>query len=514
MISVLLPGMLGCGRPVPDPSPWVRTTTPDTGTDTGDLPSVWDDLGRCRVPEAPVPLPDPIPAACNPALPGWVSGPVAGRALARVVAPFADDNLGYSVATTDPNGDGRDALVVGAPRVLRPDSHYYRQSGPENPNPWPRTHLLVGLEGEIRPGLESMIASERNSPDNSIGQSAVSLTARGPILLGDYWGPTPGHIEVMDATVVPPKTTIVAGDALDSCGADVGVADIDGSGTFDIVTACLQSPLGERGTVGGFRQDEGTWIPFFRIEGTIPYSWFGRPSVGAFDLDRDGRSDFAIGEEHIGADLESAVHLISGPREGDCTLDAVGATTVWNGFVPATLVPADVDGDGVGELVVTSQGSPVTGFVPVPLPGRVAVLREWPADDTHVADASWLDFVGESDGTDAFGAAAAVGDFNGDGCADVAVGAPGHNYTPYPIPGRVYVFHGPFTGGTLGATDAEVVFEGAHDDDRFGMPMTVGDFDGIDDLVVSAVYDNTGGDQAGAVYVLAGVAGEPRPSDP
>jgi hypothetical protein len=46
----------------------------------------------------------------------------------------------------------------------------------------------------------------------------------------------------------------------------------------------------------------------------------------------------------------------------------------------------------------------------------------------------------------------------------------------------------------------------ARDGDWFGFRLAVGRFDGdeVDDLAVSAMYDDTTGPEAGAVYVLSG----------
>jgi hypothetical protein len=134
----------------------------------------------------------------------------------------------------------------------------------------------------------------------------------------------------------------------------------------------------------------------------------------------------------------------------------------------------------------------------------VHVLRDPLAGETPTAGAAWLTFAG-SDPVEAFGADADVGDFNGDGCADVAVGAPGFDLNATNPPGRVYVFHGPFAEGTISVADADVVLEGAADWDFFGLNLAVGDYDGdgVDDLAVAAPYDSTLSERGGAVYVLA-----------
>ena len=70
------------------------------------------------------------------------------------------------------------------------------------------------------------------------------------------------------------------------------------------------------------------------------------------------------------------------------------------------------------------------------MPGRVYVVRDLPPADSPIAAAAWLAFE-DTEPADRFGTATAVGDFNGDGCADLAVGAAGWftYYTDHP--GRV-----------------------------------------------------------------------------
>lgn len=84
---------------------------------------------------------------------------------------------------------------------------------------------------------------------------------------------------------------------------------------------------------------------------------------------------------------------------------------------------------------------------------------------------------------DIFGSDVEVGDFNGDGYADVLSGAE-RNDQDYNDGGRAYIFFGPFTGN-VASPDVTLAFATANWQ-RYGSSVGVGDFnhDGYDDAIV------------------------------
>jgi hypothetical protein len=151
-------------------------------------------------------------------------------------------------------------------------------------------------------------------------------------------------------------------------------------------------------------------------------------------------------------------------------------------------VRGDFDGDGKSDIVVGAPGGDRV---------RVVYSKAKPhARWITSPDAQALDF----------GAALAIGDFNGDGFTDLAVGAPDYtNSEDSTEQGAVFIYEGSktglhYTGTVFKGPDAE------DDDNELGMSLAAGDVnaDGFADLAVSNPGPEGGGDGMGYVLVYFG----------
>jgi hypothetical protein len=214
------------------------------------------------------------------------------------------------------------------------------------------------------------------------------------------------------------------------------------------------------------------------------------------DVDGDGLDELLLGAPELNGDAKGQVLLYGGDRE----LALINGSTANAQFGSAVEL-VDSDGDGLAEVLV---GAPMTWGEG----SGAAYLFSEPAgvlDDTQ-ADTVLL---GESD--DAFGAALAHGDLDGDGVEDLLVGARYWQDGEAAI-GRSYLFLGPLEAKhSTGDGDYDAAIDGSGGSYReFGGAVAMGDVDGdgVHDVLVGEIYgvDGSGESQRGRAYVFLGGA--------
>jgi hypothetical protein len=218
-------------------------------------------------------------------------------------------------------------------------------------------------------------------------------------------------------------------------------------------------------------------------------AWTNEPNVGsayygyavatAGDVNNDGFADVVVTAPYIG---NGRVYLYLGSASGLATspVSTVVGDQASSGFGDAVATAGDVNGDGYADVIVGAD------FYDLPYPafnqGRAYVYLGGPAG--LAATPVWS--ADSNQGGAQFGySVATAGDVNGDGYSDVVVGALGYD-NGQDGEGKAYVFHG--HPGGLAPTPAWTM-EGDYAGARFGVSVgTAGDAngDGYADVVIGA----------------------------
>lgn len=246
---------------------------------------------------------------------------------------------------------------------------------------------------------------------------------------------------------------------------------------------------------------------------------FGTGLAWLDDLDGDGAADLAVGapgdDDHDPSRgavwvlfLKSNATLkdlqkISG-TQGGLAID-LGPDRMFGASLAS---PGDVDGDGTDDLVVGEPEAwavhPYSGALRILFlneDGTVAGQRTIARKDSGLATTLSND--------DRFGSACSpVGDLDGDGVPEIAVGAD-QDADGGPARGAVWILSPDADGAVrwyAKISDTKGRFFGILDDgDRFGRavaPLGDLDGDGNDDIAVGAPFDDDGGSDRGAVWIL------------
>ena len=249
--------------------------------------------------------------------------------------------------------------------------------------------------------------------------------------------------------------------------------------------------------------------------------WNNEDGVGEYaagwtygDFDGDGLLD-GVSSDPTADDLRGYVHVVFGDgrettlRRGQGGL--AGAYEQYDLFGAAITV-GDFDADGFDDLAVSAPGSSVSGRT---YAGGVHIIYgnssglSTTGDQLFTQDSTGIQGVAED--ADFFGEALAVGDFDGDGYADLAVGTPQEDIGSIGNAGYVGVIYG--SAGGLSTVDdgwhqdVSGVYGAAESEDNFGSEVLAMDItgDGISELVVTASGEGIGSqDNRGIIQVLNG----------
>jgi FG-GAP repeat/FlgD Ig-like domain len=421
---------------------------------------------------------------------------ISTRTLFSTTGSAANDQMGYSVSTAgDVNGDGFADVIVGAPLNDAAGADAGR--------------AFVYFGGPAADSVADLILTGVTAGDEfgyAVGTAGdVNGDGYADVIVGapnnDAGGANAGRAYVFFGGTVPNSTvdlTLTGVLAADQFGSAVALAgDVNGDGFSDVVVG---APLNDAGGsnagrayvyFGGLTPDATIDLTF---TGAVTNDQFGLAVGGAGDVNGDGFSDVIVGapfSDAVAVDAGRAYLYFGGPAaDGLADLTLTGATAGDElGFSVATA--GDVNGDGFADIVVGAPFSDVGGTSA----GQATVyfgggLADATADLTLTgADPNAL--LGWSVGT--------AGDANGDGFADVLVGAVtsavgGSNA------GEAMIYFGAASPNSV----ADVFLIGAAPSDEYGFSVGMaGDVngDGFDDVIVGALLNDRGGSSAGRATV-------------
>ncbi len=326
---------------------------------------------------------------------------------------------------------------------------------------------------------------------------------------GDLAGASVGSIANLNSGAVARPEILVGAPAMDN-GAlvDAGAAFVlwgVASGGID-----LADPFDGAGNGKGFA-----------IKGAAASDLAGTTMLSITDLNGDGKADILVGAPGVtvpgggGGGAEGAVYVVYG-KSTDSAINLSDVASGTGGFrivgedggdaIGAVIgTVGDMNGDGKSEILI---GAPDKNFGSGQHEGAAYVVFGT-GGGTEInlgavaAGVGGFRIVGQID-DDAGAALAGVGDVNGDGLADVLVGA-ARSTSAYVVFGKSAGSEVNLADVAVGTGGYQILGEGVGDLDALSVAGG-GDFnrDGINDLVIGAPDNEEGGSNAGAVYVVWG----------
>jgi FG-GAP repeat len=376
--------------------------------------------------------------------------PPLGTLIREIEGDVSDTLQGYSVATAgDVNGDGFSDLLIGAvnfdgdlfgegrvqcfhggPNGLAALPAWAQEGDVDNGE----FGYSVSSAGDVNgDGYSDIVVGARRMGDDQPGEGFVFF------YLGSPTGLSITASQFFDSD----ENAAFLGNSVSAAG------DVDGDGFCDVIVGArlMDYLIADGGAAFLFRGfGGGVTAPTWQAGSDQHAALFGYSVTCAGDVNADGFADVAVGayESSDGVLSEGQVFAFYGSASG------LSVTPSWVGDVNHPFAhlgfsvrgAGDVDGDGFSDLLagapeytgaITNQGAAflfrggVTGL---------AVVPAWSAEGKSTVAR--------------FGhAVASAGDVNGDGISDVVIGADSHEVTLSGDEGRVEVYLGSSGGVAL-----------------------------------------------------------------
>jgi len=273
--------------------------------------------------------------------------------------------------------------------------------------------------------------------------------------------------------------------------------DVNGDGYADIIASAHLAGTNQEGKACVFHGSSGgmTFPIEWSVSGGQDYAWYGQSVNCAGDVNGDGYADVIVGApsyDGVGNNSGRAyVYLGSGAGLNTAEYWMQGGDAASDNFGRSVNTAGDVNGDGFSDIAVGADGYGDGGraYVYISTPNGPSDSDDWEVygnNNNHLGSALQT-----------------AGDVNGDGYADVIVGAELYDWGQS-NDGRAFLYFGSPTGLSMSADwDADGLETNAY----FGQAIgTAGDVngDGFSELLVGAPQADGVGTDRGAARMYCG----------